>query len=281
MTRFRDMPEAEIGRLLGGQEPDDAAFLGVSRFLKDLDSVIAEESTGALEAAHLAAMSEAAQLPLDAGAADAAGVLGSWRSWRLAWRQSVVFGRLAAHKWVAAGALATVGILSFGGATYAGVLPAPIQRATAALVKHAGIVVPTPRDAGQASLSDLHEITSSGTGSGGTTGSVSGNGGSSSGSSSSGVDTRVSDAAEKRTTKTGNSNAVHSDSSVDQAQGSGAKNAGERTRAKATKSGKATKHSSTKKNPKAKHKKRHSKAKHNKHRATQDHQGSSERLRAN
>jgi hypothetical protein len=54
-----------------------------------------------------------------------------------------VFSRVFARGWAIA-AISTAGLLAFGGAAYAGVLPAPIQNAVAGAARSVGVQLPSP-----------------------------------------------------------------------------------------------------------------------------------------
>jgi hypothetical protein len=95
-----------------------------------VDSAFAETPTAEFETAQVAAMLAAAS-SLEPSAMSQA-------------RRGHVFAfkNLAAHKWASAAALSLMGLLAFGGAAYAGVLPTPVQDATSELVQQVGIEIP-------------------------------------------------------------------------------------------------------------------------------------------
>jgi hypothetical protein len=138
MRRFPDTDDTRIERLFDGRVPFDDADLGqVARFLGGLGDALPQEQTSELETVHLAAMAEAVRLlPADARS-DASRT--SWRG--PAERQS--FKTAFARGWAIA-AVALAGVLAFGGAAYAGVLPAPLQHAVATAIQSAGIHIPDP-----------------------------------------------------------------------------------------------------------------------------------------
>ena len=155
MRSLTNIPDATVDRLLDGQEPADSRLEGVAEFLQDLRSAYPEESTTALEAAHLGAMLEAAQL-LAEKHAPAEQSLESALAWQQWLARALSFRGLAAHKWAAAGALSVLGVMAFGGAAYAGLLPAPIQSAASAFVGQVGITIPAPHTRSQVTPGSLH-----------------------------------------------------------------------------------------------------------------------------
>jgi hypothetical protein len=138
MRRFQDMDDARIERLFDGRVPIDDADLGqVARFLGDVSDALPEEQTAALETEHLTAITEAVRLlPADAPA-------GSSRDSWLRPANRPAFRTAFARGWAIA-SVALAGILAFGGAAYAGVLPSPIQHAVATAVQAAGLHIPDP-----------------------------------------------------------------------------------------------------------------------------------------
>ena len=159
MRHSSDIHDADIERLLGGQELEDDRLQETGQFFRELDAAHPEEPTAAFEAAHVAAMLDAARDVAGNGSAALPGAdVRRVPSPRTAW--AAAYGRLAAHKWVSAAALCLMGVLAFGGAAHAGVLPAPIQRATADFARQVGITVPASLGVKQASPVDLHELAS-------------------------------------------------------------------------------------------------------------------------
>ena len=150
MRRFSNTDYARIERLFDGLvSADDDADLGqVAQFLRDLDRAYPEEQTGALEASHLPAMIEAARLSAGHSQSDISPAAGFRRP---------AFKNVSAHgRAIAAFALAA--LLAFGGAAYAGVLPAPLQHAVATAVQAVGIDLPNP---GQADTSHVDRVPAS------------------------------------------------------------------------------------------------------------------------
>jgi hypothetical protein len=135
-----NIPDAEIDRLLAGHQPEDSRLDDVAQFLSDLDSSCSEESTAALEATHVSAMIEAAHLLAENP--PAALPLGSALAARGKRHPAFALKSLAAHKWATAAVLSAVGMLAFGGAAYAGVLPEQIQDTTSVVVERVGIKIP-------------------------------------------------------------------------------------------------------------------------------------------
>jgi hypothetical protein len=150
MKWFANIPDAECDRLLKGQAPDDSGLGDVAEFLADLGSVYPDEPTAPYEAMHVASMLEAVSvLAENGGATEVSATTG--REVRPARQgRAPVFARLGAHKWASATALSVAALLAFSGAAHAGVLPAPIQRATADFVRQVGITIPAPQDATRA-----------------------------------------------------------------------------------------------------------------------------------
>lgn len=154
MRRSPDTDEARIERLFDGRVPFDDADLGqIAQFLGDLSDACPEEQTGALESSHLAAMAEVVRLlPADARPDK------SQASWRGSAKRPA-FRTAFARGWAIA-VVALAGVLAFGGAAYAGVLPAPIQHAVATAVQAAGIQIPDP---GQTVPAQIDTMPGSGT----------------------------------------------------------------------------------------------------------------------
>jgi hypothetical protein len=138
MRWLPNIPDTEIDRLLAGHKPEDSGLDGVAQFLQDVDSAFAETPTAEFETAHVAAMLAAASSP------EPSAMLQARRG------HAFAFKNLAAHKWASATALSLMGLLAFGGAAYAGVLPTPVQDATSDLVQHVGIKVPKAHRVNQA-----------------------------------------------------------------------------------------------------------------------------------
>ncbi len=141
MRRFQHTDDAQIERLFDGRVPCDDADIGsVARFLGGLGDALPEAPTSSLEGSHLAAMAEAVRL-LPADVRPDAGRASRWGSAR-----RPAFKTGFARGWAIA-AVALAGVLAFGGAAYAGVLPAPLQHAVATAVQAAGLRIPDPEPA--------------------------------------------------------------------------------------------------------------------------------------
>lgn len=134
------MSDAEIDRLFAGRQSEDGELEGVARFLHEVECAYPEQATATHEEAHVAAMLETAKLVAENNATAAVLDQTSAFTWRRG--RAFAFKNLAAHKWATAAVLSAICLLAFGGAAYAGVLPAPIQEATSALVRQAGISIP-------------------------------------------------------------------------------------------------------------------------------------------
>ncbi len=149
MRWLSNIRDTDIDRLLDGGAPVDERLEGVARFLQDLGSVFPEEPTGDLESAHVAAMVEEARLadegiPSSAGAAIGRKASSTPRS-RGGWFAPRPGTTTGARRFTSVTALAMAGLLAFGGAAYAGVLPEPIQRAVSDAARSVGIAIPSPR----------------------------------------------------------------------------------------------------------------------------------------
>jgi hypothetical protein len=59
------------------------------------------------------------------------------------------------HRGTAVAAFSIVALLAFGGAAYAGVLPAPIQRAVSDVARQVGVAVPSSQTASRAAVTGL------------------------------------------------------------------------------------------------------------------------------
>ena len=131
MTREHDIHEADIERLLRGEFPaDNAVDGGVAQFLEGLDRLVAEEPTASLEAAHLSAMLASV---LDSPAGPAVGPMRRlWPNW----------GDVVSSRWIKIAGISLAALLTFGGAAYAGVLPAPLQNAMSAAGRPLGLALP-------------------------------------------------------------------------------------------------------------------------------------------
>lgn len=142
MKWLANISDRDADRVLAGKGPDGRADLeGVARFVDELSAAFPESSTEDLESAHVSAMMEAARVAAAAAAA-------SVRVLPLADPDVGPMDRLRA-------ALAPRGMrialasgfvaLALGGTAYAGVLPAPVQRAVAKAVRVVGIEIPSPQ----------------------------------------------------------------------------------------------------------------------------------------
>ena len=151
MRWLSDINDADIERLLGGHVPGDTRLEGVAQFLDQLDRAIPEESTAPLETSHVAAMLATSQLLAELGDAaerpTAESKLSADPASDLKERNGagVFFANLALHKWAAIVVVSLSGLLAFGAAAYAGVLPVPIERAVTAAARQVGITVPAAR----------------------------------------------------------------------------------------------------------------------------------------
>ena len=154
MKIFRNIDDAQVDRLFGGQEPEDSRLEGVAQFLRALDSEHPEQPTAALEATHVAAMLAAAQDVAENSEATA----GAPASRQSKWSAAAVFGNMGAHRWATAATASVIAVLALGGAAYAGALPAPLQRATASFVHQVGITVPSPPVVAQTNPISLHQL---------------------------------------------------------------------------------------------------------------------------
>ena len=144
-----DISDDEIDRLLAGHKPEDGRLDGVAQLLQGVGRAYPEESTAALEATHVAAMLETAKFLAENGES-AEKSLDPALAFQARSGHIFAFKNLAAHKWASAAVLSGAGLLAFGGAAYAGVLPAPVQEATSDLVQQVGISIPKPHDSKQA-----------------------------------------------------------------------------------------------------------------------------------
>ena len=152
MGRFSDMSDRDLERLFAGKAPEDDAGLGeVAPFFEDLDEAYPEVSTESCEAAHVAAMIEAAQLLAEKGepvARPASKAHGPevQASGLPKWRRNVMVRGLIASRLARVAAIAAVLALVFGGVALAGVLPGPVQDGVAGAAQQVGIDLPSSDD---------------------------------------------------------------------------------------------------------------------------------------
>ncbi len=133
MNTNHNIRDAEIERLMRAQTPeDDAGFAEIAQFLGDLDRLVPEQSTAALEVAHLAAIMAESQT-LREVADDTPSPVTPARS------ATSVFATLMAPRWAKVASISLAALLAFGGTAYAGVLPAPLQNAVSAMFRPIGI----------------------------------------------------------------------------------------------------------------------------------------------
>lgn len=135
------MNEPDIERLLAGRAPGDEQGLdGVVAFFESVTLAYPEPTTDACEAAHVAAMLEAAGsvayqgVPATAHGRRRVTIFGS----------AAAFRRLLTRPGSVAAGVGLAVALALGGTAYAGILPAPLQALVARAAHQVGISVPDP-----------------------------------------------------------------------------------------------------------------------------------------
>ena len=141
MERISSLSDQEIERLLiANLQSGERDLEELSVFIQDVKTLLAEPPNEGTAAKHLAAMTDLAQrlaegetpaVPVQAGSASARGRSGHTRTWRKPMRLKLL---------VAAVGLVLMAV--FGGAAYAGVLPAPVQSSVADLAGKVGVILP-------------------------------------------------------------------------------------------------------------------------------------------
>ncbi len=134
MRFFSNLGEHEIDRMLAG-EPTADDLDDVASFFRELRTSLDETPLPQVEARHLAGIFEEARHLQRSGAGRRQ--ISAPRSTR---QRHGLFRRPAARVTIAAVGLAA--LAAFGGAAYAGALPAPVQRPIADLARNVGLSLP-------------------------------------------------------------------------------------------------------------------------------------------
>jgi hypothetical protein len=161
--RFWNIDDQEAERLFAGQEPEDGRLDGVARFLTELDRACPEAFTDSLEPSHVAAMVQTSKLLAKNGATaepqegDAQGSFARTPA-PPKWRSTGVGRNLVAHRWAAVAVFSLAALLTFGGAAYAGILPASIENAVAGAAQYVGISFPGQLVRGHSDFGRAHKL---------------------------------------------------------------------------------------------------------------------------
>jgi hypothetical protein len=141
MERISNLSDRDLERLLiANLQSGEHDVEELSVFIQDVKTLLAEPPEEAIAAGHLAAMTELAQRlaegeaeagPARATSSSDRGRSGHTRSWRKAMRLKLLVA-----------AVGVVVLTAFGGAAYAGVLPAGVQSSVADLAGKVGVTLP-------------------------------------------------------------------------------------------------------------------------------------------
>jgi hypothetical protein len=135
MEFFSKLREQDCDGIFAGTATD-VEFVDIARFFREMRIELEEGPPEAVESEHLTAIfNEARQRPVTS--IDPPPAAAFHRSLRL----RSPFRRLVTRATIAAVAIAA--LAAFGGAAYAGVLPAPVQGRVATVARHIGLLLPS------------------------------------------------------------------------------------------------------------------------------------------